>query len=192
MWRLLAAAQHKAAGSSRFRDPAEPIQCCGLKPEALSPAGMTLRCRGVTMPRSVFRRLTTTTDAAPARPSRTRKCCAPPAHNVTPMRRHVLEALLDSHRPLGAYEIIERLAQHGRPAPITVYRALDFLRDNDLVHRIESRNAFVACCIITAATISSSSSSASAAVPSARRPAATLRKRSRPPRERPDSCPRAR
>jgi Fur family transcriptional regulator, zinc uptake regulator len=61
------------------------------------------------------------------------------------MRRHVLEALLDSHRPLGVYEIIERLARHGRPAPITVYRALDFLRDNGLVHRIESRNAFVAC-----------------------------------------------
>ena len=33
----------------------------------------------------------------------------------------------------------------GRPAPITVYRALDFLRTNNLVHRIESRNAFVAC-----------------------------------------------
>jgi Fur family zinc uptake transcriptional regulator len=37
------------------------------------------------------------------------------------------------------------LAHHGRLAPITVYRALDFLRDNGLVHRIESRNAFVAC-----------------------------------------------
>ena len=89
--------------------------------------------------------------------------CAARAQRLTPRRRHVLEALLDSHRPLGAYEIIERLARHGRPAPITVYRALDFLRDNGLVHRIESRNAFVACCIITAATISSSSSSASAA-----------------------------
>jgi Fur family zinc uptake transcriptional regulator len=32
-----------------------------------------------------------------------------------------------------------------RPAPITVYRALEFLRDNCLIHRIESRNAFVAC-----------------------------------------------
>ena len=62
------------------------------------------------------------------------------------MRRHVLEALLDSHQPLGAYEIIERLGRHAAaPAPITVYRALDFLRDNGLVHRIESRNAFVAC-----------------------------------------------
>jgi Fur family zinc uptake transcriptional regulator len=71
--------------------------------------------------------------------------CAARAQRLTPMRRHVLEALLASHRPLGAYEIIERLADPGRPAPITVYRALDFLRDNGLVHRIESRNAFVAC-----------------------------------------------
>jgi Fur family zinc uptake transcriptional regulator len=61
------------------------------------------------------------------------------------MRRQVLEALLASHKPLGAYEIIERLTEGTRPAPITVYRALDFLRDNGLVHRIASRNAFVAC-----------------------------------------------
>ena len=61
------------------------------------------------------------------------------------MRRRVLQALLESHKPLGAYEIIERLAQKTRPAPITVYRALDFLRNNGFVHRIESRNAFVAC-----------------------------------------------
>jgi Fur family transcriptional regulator, zinc uptake regulator len=71
--------------------------------------------------------------------------CAARSQRLTPMRRHVLETLLASHRPLGAYEIMERLADNGRPAPITVYRALDFLRDNGLVHRIESRNAFVAC-----------------------------------------------
>ena len=71
--------------------------------------------------------------------------CAARAQRLTPMRRQVLEALLASHKPLGAYEIMERLADGGRPAPITVYRALDFLRDNGLVHRIESRNAFVAC-----------------------------------------------
>ena len=62
------------------------------------------------------------------------------------MRRQVLEALLASHEPLGAYEIIERLANAtAASAPITVYRALDFLRENGLAHRIESRNAFVAC-----------------------------------------------
>ena len=71
--------------------------------------------------------------------------CTARAQRLTPIRRHVLEALLASHKPLGAYEIMERLGQRSRPAPITVYRALDFLRDNGLVHRIESRNAFVAC-----------------------------------------------
>ncbi len=71
--------------------------------------------------------------------------CAARAQRLTPMRRQVLETLLASHRPLGAYEIIERLADKSRPAPITIYRALDFLRENGFVHRIESRNAFVAC-----------------------------------------------
>ena len=42
--------------------------------------------------------------------------------------------------------MIDRLAERGgRPAPITIYRALDFLLAQGLVHRIESRNAFVAC-----------------------------------------------
>jgi Fur family zinc uptake transcriptional regulator len=72
--------------------------------------------------------------------------CAARGQRLTPIRRQVLEALLAHHRPLGAYEIIERLeGKRGRPAPITVYRALDFLIENGLVHRIESRNAFVAC-----------------------------------------------
>ena len=72
--------------------------------------------------------------------------CATRAQRLTPIRKQVLEALLGSHKALGAYEIIDRLAaKGGRPAPITIYRALDFLMDNGLVHRIESRNAFVAC-----------------------------------------------
>lgn len=79
--------------------------------------------------------------------------CAQRSQRLTPIRRQVLEVLLESHKPLGAYEIMDRAAAHGgspaasgrSPAPITIYRALDFLRDNGLVHRIESRNAFVAC-----------------------------------------------
>lgn len=72
--------------------------------------------------------------------------CERRQQRLTPIRRRVLEVLLESHNPLGAYEIIDRAARSGpRPAPITIYRALDFLIDNDLVHRIESRNAFVAC-----------------------------------------------
>lgn len=72
--------------------------------------------------------------------------CAGRSQKFTPIRRTVLEALLASHRPLGAYEVIDELAKvTARPAPITVYRALDFLMENGLVHRIESRNAFLAC-----------------------------------------------
>jgi Fur family zinc uptake transcriptional regulator len=72
--------------------------------------------------------------------------CEERGQRLTAIRRKVLSVLLGSHKPLGAYEIIERLAPRGpRPAPITAYRALEFLRENGLVHRIESRNAFVAC-----------------------------------------------
>src|SRR5438034_9582555 len=72
--------------------------------------------------------------------------CTKRAQKFTAIRRQVLQALLSSHRPLGAYEVIDELAKSmPRPAPITVYRALDFLMENGLVHRIESRNAFLAC-----------------------------------------------
>ena len=72
--------------------------------------------------------------------------CAERGQRLTPIRRKVLGTLLASHKPLGAYEIIDQLAPRGpRPAPITAYRALEFLRQNGLVHRIESRNAFIAC-----------------------------------------------
>ena len=73
--------------------------------------------------------------------------CAERKERLTPTRRRVLESLLTSHQPLGAYELIDRLAEDGgaRPAPITIYRALDFLREQGFVHRIESRNAFIAC-----------------------------------------------
>lgn len=77
---------------------------------------------------------------------RAEEVCEQRAQKFTPIRRHVLEALLSSHRPLGAYEVIDELAKSmARPAPITVYRALDFLMANGLVHRIESRNAYLAC-----------------------------------------------
>src|ERR1700759_1237220 len=74
------------------------------------------------------------------------RVCERRAQKFTPIRRQVLRALLSSHRPLGAYEVIDELARvMPRPAPITVYRALDFLMTNGLVHRIESRNAYLAC-----------------------------------------------
>ncbi|MCX5496111.1 transcriptional repressor [Kaistia dalseonensis] len=64
----------------------------------------------------------------------------------TDQRRKVLTALATSHVPASAYEVIDRLAAEGpRPAPISVYRALEFLVENGFAHRIESRNAYVAC-----------------------------------------------
>ncbi len=67
--------------------------------------------------------------------------------NLTAMRHDVLEVLSASPKPLGAYDIIALLPERkGRkPAPILVYRALDFLIEAGFVHRIQSRNAFFAC-----------------------------------------------
>jgi len=66
---------------------------------------------------------------------------------LTALRRRVLELVWQSHKPLGAYDILAVLSdQDGRrAAPPTVYRALDFLLENGLVHRIASLNAFIGC-----------------------------------------------
>ncbi|GGK38757.1 Fur family transcriptional regulator [Salinarimonas ramus] len=83
--------------------------------------------------------------------------CAERGVRLTPIRRTVLEALLESHAPLGAYEILDALnakdaddkpgeSKSGRGlAPIAIYRALDFLIEQGFVHKLESRNAFTAC-----------------------------------------------
>ena len=65
---------------------------------------------------------------------------------LTPVRRRVLEILLQEHRALGAYEILDRLRQEGLGSqPPVAYRALDFLVKNGFAHKIEQLNAFVAC-----------------------------------------------
>lgn len=71
---------------------------------------------------------------------------------LTALRRRVLELVWQSHAPIGAYRLMELLGR-GRAAvaPPTVYRALDFLAQHGLVHRIESLNAFVGCRRPTAA-----------------------------------------
>lgn len=80
-------------------------------------------------------------------PDHVHQCCACEKVPLTPGRRRVLDALHAARRPLGAYELIDRIATGNgkRPAPISVYRALDFLLDNGLAHRLASRNAFLAC-----------------------------------------------
>lgn len=73
--------------------------------------------------------------------------CLRNGSRLTAQRRDVLEALAGSEKPLGAYDLIEKLREkNGRaPAPIAVYRALDFLKEQSLIHRLETLNAFVAC-----------------------------------------------
>lgn len=64
----------------------------------------------------------------------------------TPVRRRVLELLLDEHRAMGAYEILDRLRAEGLGSqPPVVYRALDFLVGHGFAHKIERLSAFVAC-----------------------------------------------
>lgn len=65
---------------------------------------------------------------------------------LTPVRRRVLEILLEDHRALGAYDVLQRLAADGYGnQPPVAYRALDFLVEQGLVHRIHRLNAFAAC-----------------------------------------------
>jgi Fur family zinc uptake transcriptional regulator len=65
---------------------------------------------------------------------------------MTPVRRRTLQILLESHRALGAYDVLERLALDGYGnQPPVAYRALDFLEEQGLVHRIRRLNAFTAC-----------------------------------------------
>ncbi|MEN3973622.1 transcriptional repressor [Emcibacter sp. SYSU 3D8] len=72
--------------------------------------------------------------------------CVERGARLTPLRRRVLELVWSSHRPVGAYDILGKLGDGARkPAPPTVYRALDFLIENGLVHRIESMNAYLGC-----------------------------------------------
>ena len=72
--------------------------------------------------------------------------CAEEGLRLTPARRRVLEILLEEHRALGAYDVLDRMRDEGLGAqPPAAYRALDFLVSHGFAHRIEGLNAFVAC-----------------------------------------------
>ena len=65
---------------------------------------------------------------------------------LTPVRRRTLEILLENHRALGAYDVLTRLAAEGfGNQPPVAYRALEFLEEQGLAHRIRRLNAFTAC-----------------------------------------------
>ena len=76
-----------------------------------------------------------------------RTVCERDKARLTPIREKVLKLIWQSHRPLGAYDIIEQLstASKKRILPPTVYRALDFLQARGLIHRLSTINAFIGC-----------------------------------------------
>lgn len=72
--------------------------------------------------------------------------CNQNKHRLTEPRLEVLKIIASSDKPLGAYEILEKLGTVIRnPKPPTVYRAIEFWQDHHFIHRIESLNAYVTC-----------------------------------------------
>ena len=72
--------------------------------------------------------------------------CARRGAQLTPLRREVLRLVLEAEGPVGAYALLDRLKEtRAGAAPPTVYRALDFLLEHGLIHRIERLNAFIGC-----------------------------------------------
>lgn len=79
--------------------------------------------------------------------ARAERLCRERGLRLTPIRRKALEALHADHKPVGAYDLADRISPEGgrRLAPISIYRALDFLVEQGFVHRLSSKNAFIAC-----------------------------------------------
>ncbi len=91
-----------------------------------------------------------------------RQLCREKGLRLTPLREQVFTFIWQSHKPLGAYSLLEMLAEAGKitgqgerreqktqrrqPGPPTIYRALEFLQSHGLVHRIASLNAYIGCC----------------------------------------------
>lgn len=65
---------------------------------------------------------------------------------LTPIRHKILELIWNSHKAIKAYDLLDQIRPTNDAAkPSTVYRALDFLLEQGLIHRVESLNAFVGC-----------------------------------------------
>ncbi len=72
--------------------------------------------------------------------------CRTRGMRFTRLRRRVLELIWDRDYPVKAYELLEQLrGERSGAAPPTVYRTLDFLLREGLIHRVESLNAYIGC-----------------------------------------------
>lgn len=74
------------------------------------------------------------------------RICRERSLRLTPIRRKVLELIWQSHKPIKAYDLLAQLSSDNHiEKPPTVYRALEFLLENHLIHKIESSNAYIGC-----------------------------------------------
>lgn len=64
---------------------------------------------------------------------------------LSPNQSKILGCLQEAGEPMSAYAILDQVRQSGIVHPPTVYRALNGLMKKGMVHRLESRSAFVAC-----------------------------------------------
>lgn len=72
--------------------------------------------------------------------------CRAQGSRLTAQRKEVLELLLLRGGSAKAYDLQDDMsARHGRVAPSTVYRALEFLMAQHLVHRVDALNTFIVC-----------------------------------------------
>jgi Fur family zinc uptake transcriptional regulator len=71
--------------------------------------------------------------------------CAKSGSQLTTLRRHVLALVLSAEGPLTAYQLLDRLKESRSAVPATIYRALDFLMEQHLIHKVERLNAFIPC-----------------------------------------------
>jgi len=101
--------------------------------------GMVVRIMSATHTHPTKRNLT-------ARLERAAQNCVARGSKLTQIRRDVLALVLSAGEPVGAYALLDRLrAQTGQGQPPTIYRALEFLLEQGLIHKIERLNAFVPC-----------------------------------------------
>lgn len=86
------------------------------------------------------------TDPLAVRMDAAAEFCSRRGARLTDLRRDVLALILAAEAPPSAYDLLARL-KDSRPgaAPPTIYRALEFLLGQGLVHRVERLGAFVGC-----------------------------------------------
>jgi Fur family zinc uptake transcriptional regulator len=77
--------------------------------------------------------------------ARTERFCTERNVPFTPMRRRVIEVLAASSTPLTAYDLAKRVSEGRSVAPVQIYRALEFLQEAGVAHRLATKGAYIAC-----------------------------------------------